>query len=115
MKTRLIALSCCIAMAAIFAYAQNQNADEGYQMATVAAFERVAASAQHMENEDNYKITMRLNGTLYYCRTSGPAATFIDWITGKQFPSRVNGKVFEVKNPDGQVLDFNIVNTKIPK
>ena len=116
MKTRLVVLSCCIAMAAMLAYAQS--ADEGYQMARVVAIERVAANAQHMENEDNYKISMRLGGIVYACHASAPAAVFIDWTTGKEFPAKLNvpnGKVLLVKNPDGQVVELNIVGKKTPK
>ena len=113
MKTWSIALSCCIAMAAMLAYAQS--ADEGYQMARVVAFERAAADAQHMENSDRYKISMRLGDTLYVCHANAPTATFIDWSTGKQFPAKLNGKVLLVKNPDGQVVELNIVSKKTPK
>ena len=116
MKTCLIALSCCITMAAMLAYAQS--ADEGYQMARVVAFERVAANAQHMAGLDDYKISMRLGSIVYGCRTSGPAATFIDWTNGKEFPAKLNvpnGKVLLVKNPDGQILELNILNRKTPK
>jgi hypothetical protein len=116
MKTCLVVLSCCIAMAAMLAYAQS--ADEGYQMARVVAIERVAANAQHMENEDNYKISMRLGGTLYACHASAPAATFMDWTIGKEFPAKLSGpnsKVLLVKNLDGQVLELNIVGKKTPK
>jgi hypothetical protein len=116
MRTCLVALFCCITMAAMLAYAQS--ADEGYQMARVVAFERVAANAQHMEGSDNYKISMRLGDTVYACHVSAPAATFIDWTTGKEFPAKLNvpnGKVLLVKNPDGQVVELNIVGKKIPK
>jgi hypothetical protein len=113
MKTRLVALSCCIAMAAMLAYAQN--ADEGYQMAKVVAFEKLAADAQHMENGDQYKISMRLADTIYNCRASGDAATFIDWTTGKEFPTKLNGKVLLVKNPNGQIVELKITGKKTPK
>ncbi|MFI5116459.1 MAG: hypothetical protein ACHP8B_07135 [Terriglobales bacterium] len=116
MKTCLLAVSCCIALAAMLAYAQS--ADEGYQPARVVAFERVAANAQHMAGSDNYKISMRLGDTVYACRASAPAATFIDWTTGKEFPAKVNvpnGKVLLVKNPDGQVVELNIVGRKTPR
>ena len=113
MKKCLVALSCCIAMAAMLAYAQS--ADEGYQMARVVAFEKVAANAQHMENSDQYKISMRLGDWVYNCRGSGTVAVFIDWTTGKEFPTKVNDKVLLVKNPDGQVLQLNIVSRKVPK
>jgi hypothetical protein len=116
MKTCLVALSCCITMAAMLAY--GQSADEGYQPARVVAFERVAANAQHMENSDEYKISMRLENTIYVCRASAPAATFIDWTTGKEFPAKLdvpNGKLLLVKNPDGQIVELNIVRRKTPK
>jgi len=113
MKTRLVVLSCCIALAAMLAYAQGT--DEGYQMARVVAFERVAADAQHMENSDRYRISIRLGDTLYACHASGSAAVFNDWTTGKEFPAKLNGKVLLVKNPDGQVVELNIVGKKTSK
>lgn len=113
MKTGLVAISCCIAMAAMLAYAQS--ADEGYQTATVVAIEKLAANAQHMEDSGGYKISMRLAGVVYTCRSSGPAAAFIDWAPGKEFPAKVNLKVLLVKNPNGQVLELNIVSKKTPK
>ena len=113
MKKWLVALSCCTTMAAMLAYAQN--ADEGYQTATVVAIEKLAANAQHMEDSGGYKISMRLAGTVYICRSGGPAAAFIDWAPGKEFPAKVNLKVLLVKNPNGQVLELNIVGKKTPK
>ena len=113
MKTRLVALSCCITLAATLAYAQS--ADEGYQMARVVSFEKVAADAQHMEDSDRYKISMRLGDTVYLCRASAPAAVFIDWTTGKEFPAKLNGKVLLVKNTNGQVLELNVVGKKTQK
>lgn len=113
MKTFLVALSCCITMAAMLAYAQSP--DEGYQMARVVAFEKLAANAQHMEDSDTYKISMRMGDTVYMCRASGDAATFIDWTTGKEFPAKLNGKVLQVKNPNGQIVELNIVGKKKPK
>ena len=113
MKTRLVALSCCITLAATLAYAQS--ADEGYEMARVVSFEKVAADAQHMEDSDRYKISMRLGDTVYLCRASAPAAVFIDWTTGKEFPAKLNAKVLLVKNPNGQVVQLNIVGKKTPK
>lgn len=100
-------------MAATLAY--GQGADEGYQMARVVAIERVAANAQHMENEDNYKISMRLGDTVYACRASGPAADFMDWTNGKEFPAKLDGKVLLVKSPNGQIVQLNIVGRKTPK
>jgi len=113
MKTCLVALSCCITMAAMLAYAQS--ADEGYQMARVVSFERVAADAQHMGDSDRYKISMRLGDVIYACHASAPAATFIDWTTGKEFPAKLNGKILLVKNPNGQVVELNIVGKKTPR
>jgi hypothetical protein len=113
MKTCLVALSCCITMAAMLAYAQS--GDEGYQMARVVSFERAAADAQHMENSDRYKISMRLGDMVYACHASAPAAVFIDWSSGKEFPAKLNGKILLVKNPNGQVVELNIVGKKTPK
>jgi hypothetical protein len=112
MKTCLV-LWCCITMTAMLAYAQG--ADEGYQTARVVAFERVAAEAQHMDNADRYKISMRMGDTVYACRASAPAAVFIDWTIGKEFPAKLNGKVLLVKNPNGQLVELNIVGKKTPK
>ena len=75
MKTSSIALSCCIALAAMLAVAQSGN--EGFQMTTVVAFERVAADARHRENEDQYKISMRLGNTVYNCHASASASVFL--------------------------------------
>jgi hypothetical protein len=99
-------------MAAMLVYAQSM--DEGFQMARVASIERVAADAEHMADTDNYKISMRMGDTLYACHASAPAAVFIDWAPGKEFPAKVNGKVLLVKNPNGQVVELNIVK-KTPK
>jgi hypothetical protein len=71
-----------------------------------------------MAGSDDYKISMRLGDTVYACRAIAPAATFIDWTTGKEFPAKLNGpngKVLLVKNPDGQVVELNIVGKKTPK
>jgi hypothetical protein len=100
-------------MAAMLAYAQS--ADEGYQMARVVSFEKLAADAQHMENSDRYKISMRLGDTVYACHASAPAAVFIDWSAGKEFPAKLNGKILLVKNANGQVVELNIVGKKTPK
>jgi len=113
MKTRWLAVMCCIALAAMLAHAQN--ADEGYQTARVLAIEKLAANAQHMESSGGYKISMRLADTIYICHSSGPAAAFINWAPGKEFPAKLNDKVLLVKNPDGQVLELNITGKKTPK
>jgi len=113
MRTCLVALLCCITMAVMLAYAQI--ADEGYQMGRVVSIEKLAANAQHPEDADRYKISMRLGDTLYLCHASAPAAVFIDWSPGKDFPAKLNGKVLLVKNPNGQVVELNIVGKKTPK
>lgn len=113
MKTWLVAIVCCLAMAATLALAQG--GDEGYQTALVVAFEKVAADAQHMENSDAYKISMRMGDTIYNCRAHAPASVFIDWTTGKQFPAKLNGKVLLVKNPNGQVVELTVLKVKTPK
>jgi hypothetical protein len=97
----------------MLAYAQS--ADEGFQMARVVAFERVPNGAQHMANGDQYKISMRLGNTLYNCHASAPAAVFIDWTTGKEFPVKINDKIMLAKNPNGQVVELNIVGKKTAK
>ena len=91
------------------------GADEGYQMARIVSIERVAANAQHMEDKDNYKISMRMGETLYVCHASGPAAMFMDWTNGKEFPAKLNGKILQVKSPNGQFVELNIVGKKTPK
>jgi len=113
MKTCSVVLLCCITvMTAVLAYAQG--GDEGYQPAQVVSFERVAASPQHPENADRYKISMRLGGVLYICNASGPVSTFIDWTEGKEFPARLEnkGKTLLVKSPNGQIVEMNVVKRK---
>ena len=114
MKSFALMLSFLIATSAIVAYAQT---DEGFQPATVVAFERVASDAQHPEKADNYKISMRLVDTIYNCHANAPVTVFNDWTVNKQFPARVaaNGKILQVKNFDGQVIEMNIVGKKRPK
>ncbi|MGA2370856.1 MAG: hypothetical protein ACLPPV_00845 [Candidatus Korobacteraceae bacterium] len=111
MKKCLIALSCCVIVTAMLAYAQS--GDEGYQTATVVSIEKVAVSAQHPENGDQYKIFMRMAGTVYGCRANAPAAVFIDWSPGKEYPAKLNDKVLLVKGPGGPV-ELNIFK-KTPK
>ena len=76
-----------------------------------ALLEKLAENAQHMSDEINYKILMRLGDTIYECRTSAQAATFIDWSPGKQFPVRIDGKTLLAKNPNGQIVQMNIKKT----
>jgi len=113
MKKWSMALLCLVVMAAMLANAQS--ADEGYQMATVVSIVRVPADAQHPENADRYKISMRLGNTVYSCRANGSPAVFLDWSPGKQFPTMVEDKVLHVKGPNGQVADLNIFGKKTPK
>jgi len=111
MKKCLVALSCCVIVAAMLAY--GQSPDEGYQPATVVSIEKVAVSAQHPENGDQYKIFMRMAGVLYGCRASAPAAVFIDWSPGKEYPAKLNDKILLVKGPGGPA-ELNIFK-KTPK
>ena len=113
MKKYRIVLTCVVMMAAMLAYAQS--ADEGYQMATVVSIDKVPADAQHPENADRYKISMRLGNTVYSCHANGSPATFLDWSPGKEFPARLSDKVLQVKGPNGQVVDLDIVGKKTPK
>ncbi len=113
MKATLLAVMCCLLLAATLSYAQG--GDEGYQMARIVSIERVAANAQHMEKSDNYKIFMRLGDIVYKCTGSGSAATFIDWHDNKEFPAKLNGKILLVKSPSGEVVELNVVGKKTPK
>jgi hypothetical protein len=110
MKRCLLALSCCIAMVGLLAYAQN--ADEGYQTATVISIEKLAADAQHMEKGDQFKISLSMGGMIYLCKVSAPSATFMEWTSGKEFPAKENGKVLQVKNRNGQIVELNIAKKK---
>jgi len=112
MKKYLVAVSCCIAMAAVLAYGQG---DEGYQTARLVSIDKIAADAQHMESSGGYKISMSMGPTLFLCRSNGPAAAFIDWSPGKEYPAKVNGKVMQVKNPNGQIVELNILKQKTAK
>jgi hypothetical protein len=112
MKTRLIALSCLLTLATVVAVAQNS--DEVYPMATVVSIDKVPANAQHPENADRYKISMRLGDTIYSCHANAPTAVFLDWSPGKQYPAKLMDKVLQVKGPHGQV-DLNIDHKKTAK
>lgn len=115
MKPHWVAVMCCVMMAAMLARAQKM--DEGYQPGKVVAFERIAADAHHMEDSGRYNISMRLGDTIYRCRSSSgvPAAVFLDWTVGKEFPTKENGKTLLVKNPDGQMVELNILGQKKAK
>jgi hypothetical protein len=108
MKRALMVLLCLIAVLGV---AQ----DDGYEMAKVVSFERVANSEQHPENADQYKISFRLGEMIYLCRASGPASTFVDWTINKQYPAKVAEKKLLVKNTDGQILEMTITGKKRPK
>ncbi len=108
-----IVLMCFITLAAMLAHAQGM--DEGFQMATVVSIDRVPADAQHPENADRYKIAMRLGNTIYSCHANGGPAVFLGWSPGKEFPAKLNDKVLQVKSPNGQIVDLNIVGKKTPK
>jgi hypothetical protein len=110
MKTCVVAVLCCITIAGTLAYAQG--GDEGYQTATVVSIEKLAADAQHMEKGDQFKISMSMGGALYLCKVSAPAATFMDWTSGKEFPAKEDGKVLLVKNKNGQMVELNIAKKK---
>ena len=109
MKTRLIVISCSIALAAVLAHAQG--ADDGFQMARVMSIEKLAENAQHMSDEINYKILMRLGDTIYECRTSAQAATFIDWSRRKTVSGQDRRQDSLAKNPNGQIVQMNIKKT----
>jgi hypothetical protein len=113
MKKRWIALLCFVTMAAMIGYAQG--ADEGYQPATVVSIDKVAADAQHPENADRYKISMRMGNTIYSCHANGNPAVFLGWSPGKEFPAKLDAKMLHVKSPNGQVVDLNIVGKKTLK
>ncbi len=114
MKRRLVVVwLCCLTMGAMLAY--GQAADNGFQPARIVAFERVPADAQHMENGDQYKASMRMGDTVYACRGSGSAAAFMDWHMGKEFPARIDGKTMQVKSPNGEVVQLTITGKKAAK
>ena len=113
MKPRWVAVLSCIIMGAMFASAQQMN--EGYQMGKVVAFEKIAANAQHMEDSGRYNISMRLGDIVYRCRSSASASVFVNWTVGKEFPTKINEKSLLVKNPDGQMVELNILGQKKAK
>ena len=113
MKKKLLVLSCVVAITALLSFAQS--GDEGYQTGRVVAFEKVTANAQHMEDSGQYKISMRLGDTIYNCHAGGSASVFLDWTVGKEFPTRLNDKVLQVKNRDGQIVELKIKGKKTAK
>jgi len=110
MKTRSIALACCISIAAVLAYAQ----DEGFQTAQVVSFEKVGQNEQHPESADRYKIAMRMNGAVYVCKAEGPITDFMGWSPGKQFPAKLDEKekTMLVKSPSGNTVQLNVTSKK---
>ncbi len=110
MKTRSVALACCISIAALFAYAQ----DESFQTAQVVSFEKVAQNEQHAESADHYKIAMRMNGIVYICKAEGPITDFMGWAPGKQFPAQLDAKekIMMVKSPSGNTVQLNVTSKK---
>ncbi len=110
MKLILVVLSCLVLITACVA-------QDDFQPAKVVAFERVANDAQHPEKADSYKISMRLGDTIYNCHANAPVTVFNDWTVNKEFPARVsaNGKILQVKNTDGQIIEMNVVGKKRPK
>ena len=115
MKRFAILLSICLALSAAVAYAQSN--DEGFQTASVVAFERAANDAQHPEKADNYNISMRLGDTIYKCHANAPVTVFNDWTINKQLPAHLspNGKIMQVKNFDGQMIELNVNGKKKAK
>jgi len=115
MKRFFAAMLCCCIVPAVFAFAQGM--DEGFEMARVVAFDHVAANAQHMENSDGYKMSMRLGDTVYSCVGSGPASTFIDWSINKEFSAKLenNNKTMLVKSPNGQIVQLTVKGKKAAK
>jgi hypothetical protein len=112
MKNWAVALTFCIALGAVFAFAQGT--DEGYQTAQVVSFEKVPANEQHPENADRYKVAMRMNGAVYLCQASGPISTFMGWAPNKEFPAKLDekNKLMLVKSPNGQVVELKIQKKK---
>lgn len=110
-KIRTAILFVCIATAALAAYAQNM--DPGYQPAQIVTFEKVPANEQHPENTDHYRVSMRMNGLVYLCSTSGPISTFMGWSPGKEFPAKlVDKNTMLVQSPNGQTVQMNIKKTR---
>jgi len=117
MKRFSAALLCCCLMTATAVLTFAQGMDEGFEMARVVAFDHVAANAQHMENSDQYKMSMRIGDTVYSCIGSGPASTFIDWSINKEFPAKLenNNKTMLVKSPNGQIVQLTVKGRKAAK
>lgn len=113
MRTRLIALSCCIALTAMFAYAQTGD----FQPATVVSIDKLASNAQHPEEGDHYRIGMRMGDTIFICRGSGSPALYMGWSPNKEFPAKVDlkAKTLTVKGPNDQLVELTITGKKTAK
>ncbi len=100
MKKPFLAIVILSALLSVLAIAQD-----GYQPARVVAFEKVAASPQHPENADKYKMSMQVGDTFYKCEARGSVSLFNDWTTGKEYPARIDekAKTMQVKGPGGDV------------
>src|SRR5262245_43373299 len=115
MKRFAAALLRCCLMTAVLAFAQGMA--DGVELARVVAVAQVAPNAQHMENSDGYKMSMRIGNTVYSCVGSGPASTFIDWSINKEFPAKLenNNKTMLVKSPNGQIVQLTVKGKKAAK
>jgi len=113
MRTRFIALSCCLALTAMFVYAQTGD----FQPATIVSIDKLASDAQHPEMGDHYRIGMRIGDTIYVCRGSGTPAQYMGWSPGKEFPAKVDlkAKTLTVKGPSDQLVELTITGKKIAK
>ncbi len=113
MRRVTIAVLCCLLLASVFSYTQ----DEGFQSARVIAFEKIAADVQHPEKADTYKMSMRIGDVIYQCKANEPTSVFNDWTINKEFPARVDqkAKIMQVKNFDGKIIELRITGTKKPK
>jgi len=113
MKTRLIALSCCIALTAVLAYAQTGD----FQPATIVSIDKLASNAQHPEEGDHYRIGIRVGDTIYICRGSGGPAQYMGWSPNKEASARIDlkAKTMTVKGPNDQVVDLTITGKKTAK
>lgn len=100
MQKRLLVVVWLLVFMTAMAFTQ-----EGYQPARVVAFEKIAASPQHPENADKYKISLQIGDTFYKCEARGSVAVFNDWTTGKDYPAKVDekAKTIQVKGPGGDV------------
>jgi len=112
-KTRSFILLFCVLAAGFL----NAQGDAGFQPGKVVGFEKLAADASHQSGVERYKIAILLNGIIYYCHVTAPAAVFMDWTLGKEFPSRLGnkGKTMTVKTSNGQETDLNVVGKKDTK